>query len=473
MTNRKKALSWVSVIITTYNRSNMLPTAVESVLAQTYPAIEIIVVDDGSTDDTKKVMKQYVGRVTYIRQDNQGLAAARNTGIRASSGQYINVLDDDDFFMPTKIERQVQVLDTQPDTALVNCGHYYVNEKGALLYKVIPSPGTDTLKELVCGCFIVAHAPLIRRQCLDEIGLFDQNLPWFGKYCEDWDLWLRMARSGYRFVHIQEPLCAYRIHGDSQLTNINKLEQGSFGVLDRVFAVPDLPSEVVAEKSKAYGINHFWTSCRYYAIGEWSDAQRNLTQALTLYPDFADPKALIQSLADAALSLRVEDPIKFATDVFDHLPSCASEILLYRSNSFAQIYAGLAIQNYAANNLTEAKQQLAQAITLDPTILTQPKAFVNLLSHYAMRLPVNSSTQFIETVFQNLPTNAGELRHIRPHALGEVNIAGAFQDYSAGLWLLTVRRILTGVWYRPTWLGNRGILSIFVKSLFGIIMGSR
>jgi glycosyltransferase involved in cell wall biosynthesis len=100
---RNEMLPKVSVIIITYNRSQLLPVAIDSVLAQTYPSIEVIVVDDGSTDDTPEVMLHYAERVRYIRQENRGVPAARNTGIRAATGDFINFLDSDDFFLPTKI----------------------------------------------------------------------------------------------------------------------------------------------------------------------------------------------------------------------------------------------------------------------------------------------------------------------------------------------------------------------------------
>ena len=172
--------SLASVIIATYNRSRLLPVAVESVMGQTYPAVEVIVVDDGSTDDTEMVMKRYAGRVTYIKQENQGMAAARNTGIRAAHGEYINVLDDDDFFLPTKIARQVRVLGAGPSIALVYCGYYEANAEGVFVRRGTPFSDGNVLKELVCGCFLVVHAPLTRRRTLDKLGLFGQTLPWPG-----------------------------------------------------------------------------------------------------------------------------------------------------------------------------------------------------------------------------------------------------------------------------------------------------
>jgi glycosyltransferase involved in cell wall biosynthesis len=459
-------LSRASIIIPTHNRSKLLQLAVESVLAQTYPAVETIVVDDGSTDDTEAVMRQYSGRIVYVRQDNQGVAAARSAGVRVASGEYLNFLDDDDFFMPTKIERQVQILNSRPEVGLVHCRFYHVDGNGNRLGKAGILPEGEVLKELVHGCFVWSGAPLIRRQCLDQVGLFDEET-WSAS--EDWDMWLRIAQAGYPFACVQEPLGAYRIVPDSRMANLVRLEHGVFAVLDRVFADLDLPSDVVAVKGQAYGRMRFYVSCRYYEGGRWEEAQRNLAEALTLCPRLLEhPKDLLQLLCDDAASPRVADPVGFIAGVFEHLPSCAESLGQYRSHALSQVYAGLALRNYAAGNVAEARRQLAEAITLSPSMLEQTEDFARLLSHQAVNPPVESPASFVDMVLQNLPDEAQRLKHIRSYVLGNVSIACAFEDHSAGRRRLAARRVLTGLWYRPSWLRNRGVVSIFIRSLLGL-----
>jgi glycosyltransferase involved in cell wall biosynthesis len=456
----KESLARVSVIIPTYNRSQLLRQTVESVLAQTYPNIEIIVVDDGSTDDTARVMAQYAGRITYIRREtNHGGRGNGKIGLQAASGQYINVLDHDDLMMPTKIERQVQVLEARPEIGLVHCEYYYIDEDGNILREVGNLPEGDVLKELLCGDPIWSGGPLVRRQCLDEVGLPTG-------YCGDWDMWLRLAQAGYPFACVQEPLGAYRILPDSAMANLARLEQGNLDVLDKMFANPQLPADVMAVKEQAYSNLRLYTSYRYYAAGRWEDAQRNLTEALALRPQLLEhPEDLAQFLYNGALDPRVADPVKFITDMFDHLPPEADVLRPYRSQLLSQVYTRLALQNYGLRNITEARQQLAEAIALDPTILEQPEAFADSVCHYAMRLPVDSPVLYADAVLQNLPAGAQRLARVRSHVLSEVSIDCAFQDYFAGRRWLVVRQVLTALRYRPSWLRDRGVVSIFLKSL--------
>jgi glycosyltransferase involved in cell wall biosynthesis len=458
-------LPLVSVIIPTYNRSELLRVAVESVLAQTYANIEVIVVNDGSTDDTATVMEQWADRVIYFEQTNQGVAATRNKGLRAASGEYITFLDDDDFVLPTKTERQVRVLASRPQVGLVHCRYYYADEDGNLLDKAGMLPEGEVLGELLCGNFIWMGAPLIRRQCFDRVGLFDQDIP---SVIADWDLWLRIALAGYSFSCVQEPLGAYRIQHDSMVTDVAELERATFIVFDKVFADPQLPADAIAVKDHAHSRWRFWISCRYYSAGRWDDAQRNLSQALVLQPDLlANPVDLVKLFSADALNPRVRDPFEFITNLLNHLPPCAVGLEQYRSQIFSRIYVGLALWNYGVDNILAAKRQLVRAVALDPAILEQMDEFAESLYAFAMHLPISAPLLYVDTVLQNLPPEAQRLARVRGRVLSDVNIGCAFQDYFAGRRLQTVHQVLTALRHRPTWLKNRGVVSMLLKSIFG------
>ena len=459
-------LPLVSVIIPTYNRSRLLRLAVESVLAQTYPHVEVIVVDDGSTDDTAKVMAQYAGRVTHIRQANQGVAAARNRGIQAASGEYLTCLDDDDLLLPTKLERQVRVLVSRPGIGLVHCRFYFANGDGDNLYKAKLLPEGEILKELIGNNFIWSGAPLVRRHCFDRVGLFDEEI---SSVTADWEMWLRIAQAGYRFACVQEILGVYRVHQQSMMSDVAKLERGVFAVLERAFSNSNVPAEAVAVKDQIYGDFRAWISCRYYAARQWDDAQRNLSETLALHPHLrADPTALVELFASDALSARVADPFGFIADVLDHLPPCADDLRQYRSQIFSRIYTGLALRSYGTGRISRAQSQFAEAMALDPTGFEQTEDFARLLSYSAVYLPVRAPTLYVDTVLQNLPPQACRLRRVRARALSDVNVKLARHAYLNDRRDRAVRRILTALRYRPFLARSQVVVSILLKSLLRV-----
>lgn len=465
--SRNDHIPLVSVIIPTYNRSRLLQLAVESVLAQTYPAIELIVVDDGSTDDTPATLEQYAGRIVHIRQANQGGTAARNTGIRAAHGKYLSFLDHDDLLMPTKIERQMEIMDARPEVGLVHCGYYRMDKDGNWFDKVNLLPEGDVRKEIVCGCFLWSGAPLIRRECIEEVGLFDESV-----WSSDADMWLRIAIAGYHFGCVQEPLGAYRILPDSSMADVSRTERMDMPILERVFADPRLPAEALAMKSQAYFNQRFWLSCRYYTVGQWEDAGRNLMEAIRLRPELLDRTGdLLHLWCTNALDPRVDDPVQFIKDVFEHLPPIVdTAIQPHRSHLLSWVYAGLSMRNYGRGEITLARSQLAQAIALDATIVEGTDDFVRALCDYALRLPVTPDA-YVNIVLQNLPTEGQSLARVRRRVLSQVNVASAFRDYFAGKRELVPRNVITALRHRPTLLANKGVISIFVKSLPRLLTG--
>jgi tetratricopeptide (TPR) repeat protein len=462
---RGSHLPRVSVIIPTYNRSRLLRAAVESALTQTYPNIEIIVVDDGSTDNTATEMAQYAARITYLRQANRGVAAARNTGIQAATGDYLTCLDDDDLILPTKIERQVQVMASRPGVGLVHCRFFYANEDGHYQYKVGSLPEGEVLGRLVCSNFVWAGAPMIHRHCLDRVGLFDDQMP---SITADWDMWLRIAQAGYRFACVQEPLGVYRIHQDGMMSDVAELERGIVVVLEKVFSNTQVPDDVRGLRETAYGKTRFWISCRYYAAGRWDDARRNLSEALDLRPHLlSHPALLARLLASNALSPRVSAPFQFVANVLDHLPPRADDLRHYRPQILSQIYAGLAMRNYGDGNIDCAKRQFTQAIALNPTGFEQRQDFARFLCHSALHLPVSAPIPFVDTVLHNLPAPARRLNRVRARVLSEVHLKLAHQDYSAGQRGLAVRRILLALHRHPWLIGRRNVAAILLRSMLG------
>jgi len=202
----------VSVVLNTYNRADLVPQSINSVLAQDYPNFEVIVVDDGSTDNTREVIEEQFGdRVRYIYQENAGLAAGRNTGIKAARGQYIAFQDDDDIWLPGKLTRQIDALGGCPD-----CGLSYGlclsadsdgNSTGAVYGHSDEGRTGDNFELMLRRHPILGPSVVVLRAALDEAGLFDETL----STAEDTDLFLRLTQR-YPAIYIARPLVLVREH---------------------------------------------------------------------------------------------------------------------------------------------------------------------------------------------------------------------------------------------------------------------
>jgi len=219
----------VSIIIPTYQRSHWVGEAIESVLAQTYKDYEIIVVNDGSTDNTAEVLNQFQDKIKIIEQENKGGSAARNTAIDNSHGRYIAFLDDDDLWLPNKLEKQIALLEFNDKIGLIYSDMFWFNKKGVLPNTKAQASSLH-LARLYWMHFLnfdflsspTSSTVIVRRQALDEMGLFDESLT----NCHDYDLWLRIGEK-WLFYYLDEPLTMYRL-SDTNMTKNRERVLASF-----------------------------------------------------------------------------------------------------------------------------------------------------------------------------------------------------------------------------------------------------
>jgi glycosyltransferase involved in cell wall biosynthesis len=209
----------VSVIIPTYNSAKFILESLNSAIQQTYKDIEIIVVDDGSTDNTKQVLAPFMDKICYIYKDNGGAASARNTGIKHATGKYIAFLDADDIWLPEKLELQMKLFSQNKDIDWIHTNLILIDESGIEqgIRKLPPDFATkDIFYTLFMEYWTLTSSIIIKRGCLDIVGEFDESLP----VNQDYDLWLRMAHH-YKIGYIDQPLTKYRIH---QAQNTKKID---------------------------------------------------------------------------------------------------------------------------------------------------------------------------------------------------------------------------------------------------------
>ena len=209
----------MSVIIPTYDYERFLKNSIDSVLHQTWRDIEIIVVDDGSTDGTRKIAESYGKSVTYIYQQNKGVTAAMNNGAKRAKVEFICFLSSDDMYMPEIIARQLSVFNDNPQVELVYTDYYYVNGQGQIL-ETMKCPFFENFEDRILWmfryCYFMHDTVMFRRTLLEKVGFWDEDMHYAGEY---W-MWFKCLKDS-KVAHIPLPLVKYRIHG-AQLTTHTK-----------------------------------------------------------------------------------------------------------------------------------------------------------------------------------------------------------------------------------------------------------
>ena len=268
----------VSVIIPTYNRANLIEKAIKSVLKQIYKDFEIIVVDDGSTDNTGEIIRGFKDkRVRYIKKykENKGSSVARNIGIKVARGKYIAFLDSDDEWLPEKLDKQIKVLQSEsPEVGVVYSNLLYIDENGKNMSKFRnPKKEGYIYEDLLGNNYVGTDSTLlIRKECFNRVGLFDDLL----NTQQDWDMWIRIAKY-YRFVLIKIPLVKYRLHSNQISRNLEL----------KIITANRILVKYANELEKRRGVHskhYFYIGIRFCRIGKTKEGRRYLLKAISLYP---------------------------------------------------------------------------------------------------------------------------------------------------------------------------------------------
>lgn len=268
----------VSVIIPNFNYSQYLREAIDSVIAQTYGHIEIIVVDDGSTDSSREVLDSYGEQIATVFQKNQGVSAARNAGVGKSRGEYIAFLDADDAWLPAKIERQLAMFENDAELGLVHVGVVEIDGDGNHLLE-----RTDGMSGRVADELLRFEGPVILgggsgfmvpRRILDEIGGFDTRL----STSADWDLIYRVS-CGYAVGFVPEILLKYRVHSSNMHGNIGAMEHDMMLGFEKAFA-----DGSTADRRKSYGNLHKMLAGSYFRSGKYADFTRHAFKSILNRP---------------------------------------------------------------------------------------------------------------------------------------------------------------------------------------------
>ncbi|MEJ7848404.1 MAG: glycosyltransferase [Pyrinomonadaceae bacterium] len=266
-------MSSISVIIPTYNYGRFICQAIEGVLAQSCPAAEVIVVDDGSTDGTDEVVKEFDDRVRYIRQENHGVCAARNKGVEHSSGDFIAFADADDIWMPEKLEKQLAKFAEDDEIGLVHCGmREFDSDTGETVTMHLEGAEGMVADQLLLWENPVVNvsgtAIVVTRKAFNKVGGFDTEM----KVGEDWDFCYRVARK-FKVGFVPVALVEYRSHGANAHNNVAEMERGMTRFYEKAFASAD--ADVLALKRRAYGNFHNVLAGSYFHSGQYGSFARH------------------------------------------------------------------------------------------------------------------------------------------------------------------------------------------------------
>lgn len=345
----------VSVILPTRNRCDMLREAVRSVLSQTCDDWELVIIDDGSKDNTASVVSSFTdSRITSLHTEHGGRSRARNLGLREVRSDWIAFLDDDDLFLPGKLEQQLDFLRHNPEVDLLSCGARYIDADDMFLGNWIPWLRSSPISfhDALYHVRILPSACLFRRQLLESMDhWFDPDIV----IVEDTDFFVRMLLAGARPGVLHRFVSCYRLHDGNSPGSLQLFGEDYVRVLDKVFRYPNLPAEVIADRNRIYAHTYIMSAFRLYDAGDTATARRDLERAHEL--DAAYTESNFTSLLAKSVTLPWCDPRAFFDSVFLHLPERLSELAGQRKDAY-RLWLRRSLEKHAAGEKLVGENEL-------------------------------------------------------------------------------------------------------------------
>jgi len=365
----------VSIIIPNYNHARFIGDAIQSVLDQTYEDYEIIVVDDGSTDNSREIVEKFGNKVHYIWQENQGLPGARNTGLKAAVGEVVALLDADDQYEPDYLEELVSFLETNPEVDVVYCRARFMDENGKLLPQLTgaPVPPNRFYDQLLKAVFMTPNCVVAYRYCYEQVGLFDTSIP-----IGEGDMWFHFAER-YNVVGVDKVLARYRVVNDS-MSSINPLPMldSSLAVLQKRYGLESDITQRPSPQRQAYGRCHITAAVEFLQADRVEEAYLQLQRGINISPELLVEYDIFFELGCGNQTRGYRgyfptlDVQHNATILFNLLERLFSDsettkaIKAYESRAYANAYLAIGMLSYGTGALKDARNLLLQAIATHP-----------------------------------------------------------------------------------------------------------
>jgi hypothetical protein len=344
----------VSIVIPARNYADYVGQAIRSGLHQGYRPIEIVVVDDGSTDDTPAVLRGFEGAIRVVRLEGLGVSAARNAGLAQARGEYVVLLVADDLLVPGGVAAQVAQFDRRPDIdAVIGEWYTYDVQCGAISRSRSSLKNDDVLSHLLRKNIVATpSAMMLRRAAVDALGGFDTGL----SFTADWEMWLRLAKHGCRFARVTAPVAIYRIHGRSMTANLDRAIHDVTALLDRSFNDPAPSKALRAIESQSRFGRMMYLAGLCLKQGDDQRGRECLRRALRWNPQAIDTIDFYRSLAEAMSRAGRLGRREVVNVVHSMLTLCAElddggDGRRRRRQALRYLAAGMIARNAAANGL--------------------------------------------------------------------------------------------------------------------------
>lgn len=356
----------VSVIIPAFNQGRYLGEAIDSALVQTHREIEVVVVDDGSTDETPDVVcARRDIRLRYVYQENRGLSAARNTGIRETSGEWLSFLDADDVFLTEKVSMLMSEVDQHPEAGLVAGQAIPIDESGRPVGRIFDHGPPSPPQGWLLGNPLHVGSVILSRTWQGVAGSFDESL----RSYEDWDLWLRLALAGCPMRWAPKPVSLYRFHGSQMIRDGRQMTEANLAVLDKFFGQPSVPAAWVALRHQAYSRAHLRAAANAYSVGDHPGGNTFLLEAIRLDPGLLEGRGwrLRDMLFAWSEFPKTSDRLAFLEGISSHLPDGLRSVFSRQDLGEATLRAG--VEAYQRGDCRTARSAIWRGLRLDPSRL--------------------------------------------------------------------------------------------------------
>jgi len=454
----------VSVVIPAYNQARFLGEAIRTVLTQTYPHYEIIVVNDASQDDTDSVVRQFDDpRLRCITHDrNRGLSEARNTGIRAARGDLVAFLDGDDLFHPDKLGAHVGFLEARREVDASYNARMELNHSASTVREIWWPPPTVGLRDLVLG-FPFAPSDLVaRRQRLLEVGLFDARMG----SAEDTDLPCRLALAGCRFARVDHVLNSRRFHSGRRRGNLAGRRDDIKRALAAVFADPRCPVDVKAMQKMALTPHLLPLVSLALIQGETRLAHQFLEELVSQDPSVVKgrPCELESFLMMASIADDGADHEALLHRVFSQFPASLARLSDRLEWAIGRGFLWKGLRAALWDRVEDARVFLSLAVERQARIDRKFLHFVaSHILNYERAFGGDASQEALDRVANGL-RQAATPRHVR-QLTGFYLIDRAFNDFRAGELSDVPRTVSRAIANRPVYLANPGVVAMLIRSV--------